>query len=74
MVNYVQALLPAIQSGDETLILDVYFTFIIKGSGSMSVLMIGLAALIVFGILGKKKKSAYSLLMVEIAQEATPAQ
>ena len=74
MVNYVVALTDAMMSTDDTAILNVFFTFIIKGTGSMSLLMIGLAALIVFGILGKKKKSAYSLLMVEIAQEATPAE
>ena len=74
MVNYVVALTDAMMSADDTAILNVFFTFILQGTGSMTILMLGLAALIVFGILGKKKKSAYSLLMVEIAQEATPAQ
>ena len=71
MVDYVKELLDVMSAGDDMGIINAFFKAVMKGTGSMYLFLIGLAALIVFSILGKKRKSAYALLMVEIADNAT---
>ena len=66
MVQYVNLLSDAFNVGDETLIMESYVTFILEGTGPMTLLMVGLAALIVFSILSKKKKVQLALLKTSI--------
>ena len=69
MVQYVNLLSDAFNVGDETLIMESYVTFVIEGTGSMTLLIVGLAALIVFSILSKKKKAQLALLKASINSE-----
>lgn len=66
MVQYVNLLSDAFNVGDETLIMESYVTFVLEGTCSMTLLMVGLAALIVFSILSKKKKLQLALLKTSI--------
>ena len=66
MVQYVNLLSDAFNAGDETLIVESYVTFVLEGTGSMTLLIVGLAALIVFSILSKKKKAQLALLKTSI--------
>lgn len=69
MVEYCKNLLDAMNAGNDDALVNAFVTFIFEGSASMFLLMLGIAALIVFSILGKKKKAAKVSLENQIRNE-----
>lgn len=68
LMYYIIDLFDAMTAGNEDMILNAFVTFIVNGTLSLSLLMLGLAALIVFSILRKKKKAEYVKLQNSTAE------